>query len=161
MHWVLFQSFFPSDRFPYHHLVTTWHQLPIPDSQVSTKHSHKCASFKLQAISSPINSQRVTGSVYKTRVLVHRSLLIYDYQRFRLDKIELQTLFRTTDVFEDLLDVIGTYCNSLVNPLQHVCSPIHKDHDDLTFSDRFKEFHYDTMFFVITYNRGLHPLNQI
>ena len=26
-----------------------------------------------------INSQRVTGGVYKTRVLVHRSMLIYDY----------------------------------------------------------------------------------
>src|SRR5471030_1543957 len=45
------------------------------------------------------HSHGVTGGVYKARERIHRSILIYDYWRFRLHGVELQTPIRTTTYF--------------------------------------------------------------
>ena len=42
------------------------------------------------------HSHGVTGGVYKARERIHRSILICDYERFRLHGVELQTPIRTT-----------------------------------------------------------------
>src|SRR6201991_702159 len=59
----------------------------------------------LLAVSAPssgkTNSHGVTGGVYKARERIHRSVLICDYQRFRLHGVELQTPIRTETAFCD------------------------------------------------------------
>lgn len=43
------------------------------------------------------NSPSVTGGVYKTRLHLHRSVLIYDYSQFLLHVFEFQKTIRTKD----------------------------------------------------------------
>jgi hypothetical protein len=45
----------------------------------------------------------VTGGVYKIKVQIHHSMLIYDYLWFQLHVIEFQNTIRTLEIFEDLL----------------------------------------------------------
>ena len=47
----------------------------------------------------------MTGGVYKTRERIHRSMLIYDYERFQLHALELQSTIRTETVFGDELNL--------------------------------------------------------
>ena len=43
--------------------------------------------------------------MYKAQVLIHRSVLIYDYLRFQLHVLELQRTIRTQGTFLGLLNV--------------------------------------------------------
>src|SRR5688500_16065462 len=52
-----------------------------------------------QPASGEPHSHGVTGGVYKARARIHRSMLICDYERFRLHEVELQTSIRTTARF--------------------------------------------------------------
>lgn len=45
------------------------------------------------------NSPSVTGGVYKTRLHLHRSVLIYDYSQFLLHVFKFQKTIRTADNF--------------------------------------------------------------
>ena len=58
---------------------------------------------KLCITSDIFNFRGVTGGVYKGRVCIHRSLLIYDYWRFLLHIFEFQKIIRTTITFLELL----------------------------------------------------------
>ena len=46
------------------------------------------------------DSHGVTGGVYNTRERIHPDILIRDYQRFQLHRVELQTLIRTGTNFK-------------------------------------------------------------
>lgn len=46
------------------------------------------------------DSHGVTGGVYNTRERIHPDILIRDYQRFQLHRVELQTLIRTGTSFK-------------------------------------------------------------
>ena len=49
--------------------------------------------------SGPPGSHGVTGGVYKARERIHRSMLICDYEQFRLRAGELQPAVRTETLF--------------------------------------------------------------
>ncbi len=55
--------------------------------------------------SSTLDSDDVTGGVYKARERIHRGMLIRDYQRFHLHAGEFQPTIRTETDFGDLLSL--------------------------------------------------------
>ena len=57
--------------------------------------------FRVKLSASGItDSHGVTGGVYNTRERIHPDILIRDYQRFQLHRVELQTLIRTGTNFK-------------------------------------------------------------
>src|SRR5574341_1156481 len=72
------------------------------------------------ATSGATDSHGVTGGVYKARERIHRSVLICDYQRFRLHGVELQTPIRTETGFlglapsRDLATLCTGHCSTCV-----------------------------------------------
>src|SRR5699024_1631101 len=82
-----------SRTFRYGYLVTTSPQSSVPPSAAG--------SIKVTSPTSGVtNSRGVTGGVYKTRVRIHRGVLIHDYYRFRLHAGELQPAIRTENGFK-------------------------------------------------------------
>ena len=65
------------------------------------------------AASGAANFAGLTGSVYKERERIHRSLLTYDYYRFQLHEGELQPSIRTETRFEGLAQgyPVATRCS--------------------------------------------------
>src|ERR1039457_5655297 len=57
--------------------------------------------------SSAVHFRDVTGGVYKARERIHRSVLIYDYYRFQLHGVELQTPILTDAGFFRLAPPCG------------------------------------------------------
>ena len=75
----------------------------------------------------------LTGGVYKTRERIHRSMLICDYQRFRLHAGEFQPTIRTGTSFDAICFTSRLRC-ALYQPLYYVSSPGRKGNTDLTSS---------------------------
>lgn len=63
------------------------------------------------------NSPSVTGGVYKTRLPIHRSVLIYDYSQFLLHVFTFQKTIRTTDAFLSL-----AHARAIASLCMHHCS---------------------------------------
>ena len=73
--------------------------------------------------SSITDSHGVTGGVYNTRERIHPDILIRDYQRFQLHRVELQTLIRTGTSFKRLASYhyVATRCTG------HCSTPVALD----------------------------------
>ena len=67
-----------------------------------------------------IDSHALTGGVYNTRERIHPNILIWDYQRFQLREVELQTSVRTGTDFKDLLGftTLRLFVSAIVARLQ-------------------------------------------
>lgn len=97
---------FSSHRFPYGYHVTTSlaslttaYKIAIRALHKDIKHysitmHNRHYTLFAQEIA---NFTSVTGGVYKTRLHLHRSVLIYDYSQFRLHVFEFQKTIRTKD----------------------------------------------------------------
>jgi len=59
----------------------------------------------------------MTGGLYETFVLIHRGVMIHDYERFRLHALEFQRTIRTEMSFKDLLKL-----TPLLLVVDHQCS---------------------------------------
>ena len=75
----------------------------------------------------------LTGSVYKKRERIHRSVADLRLLSTPLHAGELQPAIRTEDEFIRICSA-SRLRTPLSHPLRHVCSPGYKRHDDLTSS---------------------------
>ena len=99
---------------------------PVADSTVGG------SQFSIPT-SSEINSHGVTGGEYKTRERIHRSMA--DLRLLAIPTSWSRVADSNPDL--DVLCEIRSSSHSrfpLYTPLQHVCSPTRKGHDDLTSS---------------------------
>ncbi len=66
------------------------------------------------------NFRGVTGGVYKARERIHPIMLIWDYKRFQLHEVELQTSIRTEACFlglahsHELATLCTDHCSTCV-----------------------------------------------